>query len=875
MKQISLNEDLMNQLRLIKYDRSKTVSENSKLKYNIFESEEDKNKIYQEKDGGKFYYDKTTKKWYVEKWPDGWDFGETYKTVNENKIYFGANTWFDYVVIPSGTEFKLQNGKITAWGGKIEFTCDKFGTVDFNDDDESEFYSIERGKMVKTGIGFKKFKISGKSYWADALSKTITNKFCHNNKPKVINKNVNIELLDRNPDGSYNYQNAELLKSLKHEEYLKGFLSSKEHEETKRVIQQMKLPVPTGNYRSSNEMFAMAAYEATLKIEKSIVNKLLPIVGADGGVGICIYNLGSCSSYGQNQINFPTLDVNMGDEVRKIGDLCGLPASHYLPINSFWPIGGSESLMKNDIMKAFDKDKYATGSAIFPDGWLEWYRNYFGDGSEGSFPDADKIVSKIQSNTCFREVPNISGRWGKGVYSAPTRTYPPVFDGHTILDLASIFALLLPPPVGILVSSAIDAGNALWYVQEGHPWMAFFTAIGVYPGAKVGVEIARGANISNDVIKFTKELSETVARGSKLSPSKIKEIYGRYTKNMSPAEITKFDKEIKTVVDGVKPTVVKELYNTIINWEKYSRYDQTLLKQIFKDQNNFKILEKVNGNLDLALKEIKKKMSKESLNTLYLQVGLYVGMSVVLPKLVPVEWIMELYKTGMAGLKEEIMGNGFDWEQTLEIFGVANEKTNPEEHKKDIVLLENAWDSGWRPYKRGITKLKYDKKTGKKYGVTDDGEGEVFLGTAPPNLTNDEFIKWEKEFGLSLTNEKTGDVLIPVPSIYQTKTYKNKLKEKPKSDIDIFTPKNLDKVIGLKDQTEEQKERIRQKEKEYDETAKEYEEKNYKIEVENLKKDGYITLNDYYIKYGGFKPEYELDFKLDTRGVDWVKIINQ
>ena len=402
--------------------------------------------------------------------------------------------------------------------------------------------------------------------------------------------------------------------------------------------------------------------------------------------------------------------------------------------------------------------------------------------------------------------------------------------------------------------------------------MAAFTAIGILPGLKTGTQMIKGVSISDDVIKFTKELSETAARGSKLSPSKIKEIYGRYTKNMSPAEITKFDKQIKTVVEGAKPTVVKELYNTILNWERYSKYDQTLLKQIFKNQNNFKILEEVGGNLDLALKRIKGNMTKDAVRAMYLQVGLYIGMSEVLPKIIPQDWIMELFKTGIVGFEEEIMGNGFDYNQTLEIFGVADQKTNPEEFKKDIALLEKAWDSGWRPYKKGITKIKYDKKTGKKYGVTDDGKEEVFLGTAPPNLTNDEFIKWEKEFGQSVKDKKTGDVLIPVPSIYQTKTYKNKLSEKPKSDVDIFTPKNLEKVIGIKEKTEEQKKEIEEKDKAYYETAKEYEEESYQNEIKNLKENGFMLLSDYIKEYGDFLTDHELSFATDSRDVDWIKI---
>ena len=91
----------------------------------------------------------------------------TYTTKNDNQIYLGENTLFDYVDIPSGTKFTMKGDKITAWGGTLEFTCDYFGVVNFDN-----------------GKGYKRFKFKGKSYWGKDLQKVLKSKFCIGNKTK-------------------------------------------------------------------------------------------------------------------------------------------------------------------------------------------------------------------------------------------------------------------------------------------------------------------------------------------------------------------------------------------------------------------------------------------------------------------------------------------------------------------------------------------------------------------------------------------------------------------------------------------------------------------------------------------------------------------
>lgn len=95
---------------------------------------------------------------------------DSYTTKNNNKIYFGKNTLFEYIDIPSGTKFTMKGDKVTAWGGSLEFTCDYFGVVNFDN-----------------AKGYKRFRYKGKSYWSKDLQSVLKSKFCVGSKTKDEN----------------------------------------------------------------------------------------------------------------------------------------------------------------------------------------------------------------------------------------------------------------------------------------------------------------------------------------------------------------------------------------------------------------------------------------------------------------------------------------------------------------------------------------------------------------------------------------------------------------------------------------------------------------------------------------------------------------
>ena len=95
--------------------------------------------------------------------------GNVYTTENDQKIYFGENTLYDYVDIKKGTKFTRVQGGATAFGGSLEFKCSRVGTV----------------KFKNGGTGNKHFTYNKKTYWADALQKRLISVFCGSSSSNV------------------------------------------------------------------------------------------------------------------------------------------------------------------------------------------------------------------------------------------------------------------------------------------------------------------------------------------------------------------------------------------------------------------------------------------------------------------------------------------------------------------------------------------------------------------------------------------------------------------------------------------------------------------------------------------------------------------
>ena len=87
--------------------------------------------------------------------------GNVYTTENDQRIYFGNRTDYDFVDIKQGIKFTRAKGGATAFGGKLVFSCSRVGTVKF-----------------KNGSGNKHFTYNNKTYWSNALQKKLISVFC-------------------------------------------------------------------------------------------------------------------------------------------------------------------------------------------------------------------------------------------------------------------------------------------------------------------------------------------------------------------------------------------------------------------------------------------------------------------------------------------------------------------------------------------------------------------------------------------------------------------------------------------------------------------------------------------------------------------------
>lgn len=559
-----------------------------------------------------------------------------------------------------------------------------------------------------------------KSWFSESPNKTI----------RFIEKYDSSGKFDKSANVLINKLNGILNKSglikLPSKDAVTGAEKWKDTEEGKRIISQLSNLGIKLTYEpiSMNHAYAMAAIESTKKLTDLISSK---ISGTNWNkYSICVTKVGgSCSA---EYAKFDSFSIQMANTVKGYPEnMDGIKPPFFMILQNFYFDYGK---IYEDLTRTFKSDKNAYKSDLFPDGWWNWFTTYFGT------DNLNNIKTKVSKIT-YLNLPKVESKIDikdqKSLWDILNLSDP-----HSVLDLVSIAVLLLPPPAGIIASSAIDATNALWYLGEGHPYLALFTAIGIGPGIKQTKLLLSSSKIEPKVIKFVEELAY-VGKGEKLTQGKVDDIFAKHTKDLTDSEKLKFGQDLININKKVDKKVLVNVYKTASEWEKYSKYDKGLLKNIFKDENNIKLLEKHNGDLNQVLSELRTSLSDDEKRAFCIQAGLYVTISQILPMIVSEELIKEVYKSGLLGFKETVEGNGFDWNETLNLFMVADQKTEPKEYEKDLALLELAWKSGWRPF--DIEKVK-------------NGEPEEFIlvpkkyRTEKYNTSIDALMGQKKEYRL-------------------------------------------------------------------------------------------------------------------------------
>lgn len=535
------------------------------------------------------------------------------------------------------------------------------------------------------------------------------------NKTWYITKGTNLRPIEKyDLEGKFDKTSNELIIKLNNILKKSGLMNTtvsvkwKDTNEGKRVIGDLvKLGIKlTYDPISMNHAYAMAAIESTKKLTDLISSKIKGSIW--NSYSICVSKVGgNCPS--DRYAKFNTFNIQMANEVNNYPEnVNGIKPPFFMILQNFYFDYGK---IYEDLKNTFKYDKNAFKSDMFPDGWWNWFTTYFGT------DNLNNIKTKVSKIT-YLNLPKVESKIKIG---DTTSLLDILSDGHTLLDLASIAVLLLPPPIGIIASSTIDGINAMWYLNEGHPYLAALTAIGVFPGIKQTKFISSGVKMDTKLMKFVEDLTYT-SKTEKLTQSKIDDIFAKHTKDLTDAEKLTFGKDLINISKNADKKILDELYKTINKWNEYTNYDKNLLKNIFKDEKNIKLLQKHNGNLDSVLKDLRQTLDRDQQISLCLQLGLYAVVSDLLPMIVPEELILEVYKTGLIGFQERVIGGGYDWDKTLEIFAVSNKTTDPKNYQQDISILELAWKNGWRPYTKKGNELvinpvpkKYQTESYKKF----------------------------------------------------------------------------------------------------------------------------------------------------------------
>jgi len=184
-------------------------------------------------------------------------------------------------------------------------------------------------------------------------------------------------------------------------------------------------------------------------------------------------------------------------------------------------------------------------------------------------------------------------------------------DYHCWLDIASIAVLLIPPPVGIIASGAIDVVNAGMYLfadEDSPAWgNAFITLLGVIPVAKP-LKMLKSKAVMKPVIELSQELGKAVYKYGKNLPDGVyKEIIEKVFKGKSEKQIKKIGLEMNRLSKGLDSQGMKALENSLKQYKGLSKFNQNLLKdKVFTNKDFQELLIKNSGDVAKSIKEFRK-----------------------------------------------------------------------------------------------------------------------------------------------------------------------------------------------------------------------------------------------------------------------------
>jgi hypothetical protein len=301
-------------------------------------------------------------------------------------------------------------------------------------------------------------------------------------------------------------------------------------------------------------------------------------------------------------------------------------------------------------------------------------------------------------------------------------------DIHCLVDMASI-AVLAIPGIGLALSAAIDIGHAGWYGVEylnaktpeeksAALLAGGLTLFGGFMGGGVGQtrRIIKEANVNKNIYKYTDEVFEIAKDGEKFTDAELKlkqkELADKY--KLTPKELETAT-ELISETSKIDPKLVEDYTNAINAMaNELNTVQRAELKKLMLSKEFEPFMKSSNNNtIDALNKYLKNKAKKEAIleGTLFF----------ALTKALEIPEVQKFIKDTVSYFKykdrKDIRGRvekeGYNWEGTKKAFGAISTKDAEGNPNKDFTnaksladngKLENAWNKGWRPYKRGIEK---------------------------------------------------------------------------------------------------------------------------------------------------------------------------
>jgi predicted DNA-binding protein len=435
---------------------------------------------------------------------------KTYYDKTDNKIHIDYNNNERYVWDPKNGWFIVNNDNtLTSL-------------------DDNELLKKLRSVFKNSGIGLN-YYIKNKEQ-GDKFRRWVIS------KDPSFAKSINLS-----PSGEYN--NNYIYKAWsKYGENYKEFLKSKSPSSVNltKLKEDLKSKGFEVKGNNQNQVYAYAALTATKKLNDRISKNM-------GGKNftkhsVCVTKVGSTCPP-DTYLNFNTFDLNMAKKINQVTDTDpkskGWKPTQYTFLTNFYFDWGK---IIEDYQKTFKNDSNAYKSELFPDGWWNWFTQYWG-------------TDDLNEITIHPEPQNVNVTT-KNKYEHKFSLWD-LNDAHettSLVELGTLLLGLIPSPLSpflLGVSTAAGLTDASLYYAQGDKYMGtMMLALEIIPGGEF-IDAFKSVGRYGKITKLGKEgTKEIIEKGIKneLRDETEKRLYKEVTSELKQGADQVISKEVKNQI---------------------------------------------------------------------------------------------------------------------------------------------------------------------------------------------------------------------------------------------------------------------------------------------------------------------------------------